>query len=108
MSKMHDIMEFYSKSWTKNAEGVLVPSLELLQDKGELARSMIHAGPKEAQPENIVQSVMKISCAEIAEALRDLLHAQVMQPGEHRNMSVGQACIRLQNAEHRIRSVTRS
>ena len=108
MSKMHDVCEFYAKSWEKNQDGVLVPKIELLRDQGALAKSMINPASSEVQPENIVQSVLKISCAEIAEALRDLLHAHVMQPGEHRNMTIGQACIRLQNAEYRIRSVTRS
>lgn len=109
MSKMHDVMEFYAKTgWEKNQDGVLVPTIELLRDQGSLARSMIYAGPKDVQPENVVQSVYRISAAEIAESLRDILHAMNMQPGEHRNMTIGSACVRLQNAEYRIRSVTRS
>lgn len=108
MSKMHDTMAFYAQSWDINEDGVKVPSIELLHDRGERARAMIHPAAEKVQPENIVQSVMKISCVEIAEALRDLLLASNMQVGEARNMKIGSACVALQNAEHRIRSVTRA
>lgn len=108
MSKTHDALEFYAKNWEKNRDGILVPTLELLRDQGMVAKSAIHAAPKEVQPENIVQSVFRISTAEISEALRDLLLAMNMQPGEHRTMTIGHACTRLQNAEHRIRSVNRA
>jgi hypothetical protein len=106
---MHDVLEFYAKkAWEQNQDGVMVPSIALLQDRGELARSLINAAPKDVQPENIVQSAYKISAAAIASALSDILHGMVMQPGEHRVMTIAQACVRLQDAEHRIRSVTRA
>jgi hypothetical protein len=107
MSRYHDVLEFYGKlGWRKDEERGLVPDLALLQDQGKLALSVIHAGPKEKQPENVVRQVMNVSTAEIAEALRDLIIANNMVPSEHRTMLIGRSCIALQNAEWRIRSTT--
>lgn len=102
MTRVHDVLDFYaSRAWRHG-----LPSPELLADQGELARLVIHAGPSEVQPENVVLAAYRVSAAEIADALHALLLALGQQPTEARNMAVGQACVRLQNAEHRIRSVT--
>jgi len=107
MSRIHDALDFYAnRGWRKSEDGQRVPSRELLLDQGSLAESAIHAGPSEIQPENVVLAVYRVSAIEIADALVDLLQAKNQQPGEARNMRIGKACVKLQNAEHRIRSVT--
>lgn len=110
MSSMHDVIDFYAnKAWIRSADNKEVqPSNDLLLDGGNLARAFLNAGPTEAQPENIQQSVLRISCMEVAEALRDLMRGMAMPPGENRVITIAGACIALQKAEHRMRSINRS
>jgi hypothetical protein len=59
-------------------------------------------------PEASVKSAYALAAAEIAEALRDLMLVINMPHTESRTMKIGSLCVALQNAEYRIRSVTRS
>jgi hypothetical protein len=109
MSALNDMLDFYMEGgWAKNDAGVLVPSPELLADQGKKARRYKHPSEAGAPPENIVQANYLISLAELSDALRDVALCANMLPSEHRNMGIGSACVKMQNAEYRLRLVTRS
>lgn len=109
MSALNAMLDFYiTEAWTKSDDGTRVPSPTLLADRGVKAMEFKHAAPETKIPETAVQAAYQLSAAEVAEALRDLLLAMNMPPTEARTMKLGSACIALQNAEYRIRSVTRS
>lgn len=110
MSALHRVLEFYTKeAWIKSDDGTMVPSPALLADRGVIALDFMHPTVTiNPPPEASVQAAYAVAAAEIAEALRDLLHAKNMPHTEARTMKIGAACVALQNAEYRIRSVTRS
>ncbi len=110
MSALHRVLEFYTKeAWIKADDGTMVPSPALLADRGVMALDFMHPTVQiNPPPEPAVQAAYAMAAAEIAEALRDLLHAKNMPHTEARTMKIGAACVALQNAEYRIRSVTRS
>lgn len=110
MSALHKVLEFYSKeAWIKNEDGTVVPSAALLADRGVVALDFMHPTVQiSPPPEAAVQAAYAMAAAEIAESLRDLLHAMNMPHTESRTMKIGSACVAMQNAEYRIRSVTRS
>jgi hypothetical protein len=109
MSALNDMLDFYMEGgWQKNDAGVLVPSPELLADQGQKARSYKHPSEKGIPPADIVHANYLISLAEIADGLRDIALCVNMLPTEHRTMGLGSACVKLQNAEYRIRMVTRT
>ena len=110
MSALSKVLDFYTKeAWVKNEDGTMVPSAALLADRGVIALDFMHPTVQIAPPpEASVQAAYALSAAELAEALRDLLHAMNMPHTESRTMKIGSLCVALQNAEYRIRSVTRS
>lgn len=110
MSALSKVLEFYTKeAWAKNEDGTMVPSAALLADRGVVALEFMHPTVQiSPPPEAAVQSTYALAAAEISEALRDLLLAMNMPHAEARTMKIGSACVALQNAEYRIRSVTRS
>lgn len=110
MTALHRVLEFYTKeAWVKNEDGTMVPSPALLADRGVVALEYMHPTVTiSPPPESSVQAAYELAAAEIAEALRDILLAKIMPHTEARTMKLGAACAALQNAEYRIRSVTRS
>lgn len=110
MSELFKVLEFYTKdAWTKADDGTLIPSAALLADRGVKALDFMHPTVQITPPPEVaVQAAYAVAAAEIAEALRDLLLAKNMPHTEARTMKIGAACAALQNAEYRIRSVTRS
>lgn len=110
MSALAKVLEFYTKeAWVKADDGTMVPSPALLADRGVLALDFMHPTVQiTPPPEASVQAAYALAAAEIAEALRDILLAMNMPHTEARTMKLGAACVALQNAEYRIRSVTRS
>jgi hypothetical protein len=109
MSALADLLDFYGRTaWAKNDDGEIIPGPTLLQDRGSMARKYDRPSEGGVPPGDIIQANYLISMAEIAEAQRDLALAINMPPGEARNMKLGSLCVALQNAEYRIRMVTRS
>jgi hypothetical protein len=110
MSALHKVLEFYTReAWIKNEDGTMVPSPALLADRGVVALDFMHPTVQISPPaEAAVQAAYRTSVAELCEALRDLTHAMSMPHTEARTMKIGSACVGIQNAEYRIRSVTRS
>ena len=109
MSALQDVLDFYIKeAWMANDDGTMVPSAALLADRGVKAMSYKHAAPETPPPEQAVQACYYLAAGEIAEALRDIVFSMNMPHSEARTVKLGQACVTLQNAEYRIRSVTRS
>lgn len=109
MSALANLLEFYGRTgWKKADDGSIVPTADLLADRGAMARKYDRPSEGGVPPSDIVQANYLISLAEIAEAQRDLALAVNMPPGEARNMKIGSLCIALQNAEYRLRMVTRS
>jgi hypothetical protein len=110
VSALFKVLEFYTKdAWTKNEDGTMVPSAALLADRGVIALDFMHPTVQiNPPPEAAVQAAYMMAAAEVAEALRDLLHAMAMPHTEARTMKIGSLCVALQNAEYRLRSVTRS
>lgn len=110
MSVLNDVLDFYIReAWTRTDDGTMVPSAALLADRGVKAMEFKHPTQTiEPPPESAVQAAYRLSLAEVAEATRDMLLAMSMPPGQARTRKIGSACVALQNAEFRIRQVTRS
>ena len=110
MSALHRVLEFYTKeAWTKADDGTMVPSAALLADRGVIALDFMHPTVQiSPPPEAAVQAAYRVAIAEVCEALRDMIDAMNMPHTEARTMKIGSACVALQNAEYRVRSVTRS
>lgn len=109
MSRLADLLDFYGRTgWKKDDSGVLVPTIELVADRGKMAQDYMRPSEKGVPPEDIVKANYIMSAAEIAEASRDLLLAINMVESNTRAMKIGSLCIQLQNAEYRLRMVTRT
>jgi hypothetical protein len=109
MADLADVMIFYAKTgWeTDKATGLVRPSAQLLADQGGMMTDYMHPA-KVVVPSPIFQSAVMMSIAEVGEAMRDICLAANSPLSEARVMTIGQACIALQKAEHRLRSVNRS
>lgn len=107
MSQLHDLLRFYGQDgWAENTDGVMVPTIGLLDDGGKLAR--YYANPTTVTVNRpLLDSTILSTSSNIAEALRDLLLASVMPMGEAKIMKIGSAAISLQNSEFRLRFVNR-
>jgi hypothetical protein len=109
MSALADLLNFYcNEAWVMNDDNVKVPSPALLADRGVRAMEFKFAAGEQQIPEASVQANYRLAAAEIADAIRDLITAMGMPHSQHRTMRIGTAAVKLQNAEYRIRSVTRS
>lgn len=87
----------------------MVPSAALLADRGVKAMEFRHPTHTIEPPaESAVQASYRLSLAELADAMREMIIAMGMTPGPARTMKIGSATVMMQNAEYRIRSVTRS
>jgi hypothetical protein len=104
MTRVQEVVDFYATAFDKDGN----PTKELLDDKGKTASQFLRPSLGGVPPESIIRQNYLLSSQEIAFAMADLAAATLMPPSEARAMKVGAAVQKLQNAEYRLRMVTRS
>jgi hypothetical protein len=104
MTRVQEVVDFYATAFDKDGN----PTKELLDDKGKTASQFLRPSLGGVPPESVIKQNYLLSSQEIAFAMAELLAATMMPPGEGRCMKIGSCIQKLQNAEYRIRMVTRS